>query len=90
MSIHLNRDLSSTASSAIGEFVMPCNPMWAEGCEIPVEALARMLRDAGAQLPTGGLLCDRATVGTLDVCLPGFEVSPSPNGRRLYLTPRRT
>jgi len=80
----------SMANSVIGSIAMPCNLMWSEGCEIPMEPLARMLRDAGAQLPAGGLPSDRATVYTLQSCLPGFEVSPSPNGEQLYLTTRPT
>jgi hypothetical protein len=45
-----------------------------------------MLRDAGAP---AAATCDRATVHTLEACLPGFEVSPSPNGEQLYLTTRQ-
>lgn len=91
--VHLDQDLTSVDSmvnSVIGALVMPCNPMWDEGCEIPMEPLAQMLRDAEAQLPAGGLPCDRATLDTLEACLPGFEVSPSPNVEQLYLTTRRT
>jgi hypothetical protein len=82
--VHLN---DAPPHSVIGALVMPCNPLWAEGCEIPVEPLARMLRDAGASLTA---TCDRATVYTLKACLPGFEVLPSLNGGQLYLTTRRT
>ena len=82
--VHLN---DTPRHSVIGALVMPCNPLWADGCEIPIEPLARMLRDAGASLTAA---CDRATVHTLEACLPGFEVSPSLNGEQLYLTTRRT
>jgi hypothetical protein len=88
--VHLDetpsRSVDSMVNSVIGALVMPCNPLWAEGCEIPIEPLVRILRDAGAPLPAGGLPCDRAPVQTLEACLPGFDVLPSPNGEQLYLT----
>jgi len=85
--VHLSDTPPHSVNSVIGALVMPCNPMWAEGCEIPIEPLARMLREAGASLTT---TCDRATVHTLKACMPGFEVLPSLNGEQLYLTTRRT
>jgi hypothetical protein len=73
--VHLNEapphSIDSMVNSVIGALVMPCNPMWAENCEIPLEPLVRMLRDAGA--PAGGVTCDRATVHTLEACLPGWR-----------------
>lgn len=82
--------VDSMVNSVIGVLDMPCNLMWNEGCEIPMEPLVRLLRDAGAQLPAVGLPCDRATLDTLEACLPGFEVSSSPDGEQVYLTTRRS